>query len=251
MESSTENINNTFFKGLYKEIWKKLMHPGLSKAECDFIIDVAKLYKGDKVLDIMCGHGRHALELAKRGMLVYAVDNLSDYIDEINATAEKDNTSIQTAAVNILEADFPGGNKAVVCMGNSFAFFNREEASVLLQKIAESLNDDGVFIINSWMIAEIAIRHFEAKQYQEVDGFKYQIDNNFCFYPSRIESLHTVTNEDGRSEVIKGVDYIFTLSELDEMFSLAGLKTVSVFSTPRKRKFSLGDSSVYIVVRKK
>jgi hypothetical protein len=51
--------------------------------------------------------------------------------------------------------------------------------------------------------------------------------------------------------VIKGVDYIFTLAELEEMFQQTGFKTKDLFSTPGKRKFNLGDGKIYIVIEKK
>ena len=75
MSSQLTNINDTFFEGIYKEVWRKLIPPGLSEVECDFIRDVAQLQAGDRVVDFMCGYGRHALELARRGFPVTAVDN--------------------------------------------------------------------------------------------------------------------------------------------------------------------------------
>ena len=59
--SSATNINNVFFKGAYKEAWRHLIPQGLTEAETDFIIDIASLSGQSKVLDLMCGYGRHAL----------------------------------------------------------------------------------------------------------------------------------------------------------------------------------------------
>ena len=84
----------------------------------------------------------------------------------------------------------------------------------------------------------------------QVEDFKYLLDYKYQFYPSRIESEHTIIRNDGATEVIKGVDYIFTLSELEDMFEKAGLKTINLYSTPRKKRFTLGDSTIYIVAEK-
>ena len=52
-------------------------------------------------------------------------------------------------------------------------------------------------------------------------------------------------------EIVKGIDYIFTLDELEEMFNEAGLKTKDVISAHQaKKKFTLGDGRVYIVASK-
>jgi hypothetical protein len=77
------------------------------------------------------------------------------------------------------------------------------------------------------------------------------MDYRFQFHPSRIESEHTIVSPEGNLEVIHGVDYIFTLSEIEDMCQEAGLVTKDLFSTPRKRPFRMGDNRVYIVVGKK
>ena len=82
------NINDSFFDSSYKYAWKKIIPPGLTEAEADFIFDVASLKKGDRLLDLMCGYGRHALEIGSRGVEVTAIDNLDDYVLEINEQAK-------------------------------------------------------------------------------------------------------------------------------------------------------------------
>jgi hypothetical protein len=100
------------------------------------------------------------------------------------------------------------------------------------------------------MIAEIAIRHFKERDWVNIAGYKYLMQYQFHFHPHRIESEHTVLAADGTVEVIHGVDYIFTLAELETMFQEAGLKTKTVYSNPKKKPFKLGDNTVYIIVEK-
>jgi hypothetical protein len=52
------------------------------------------------------------------------------------------------------------------------------------------------------------------------------------------------------AEVIKGIDYIFTASEFNEILNTAGFTLNEMFSTPRKRKFQFGDTRAYIVAEK-
>ena len=251
MSSQVTNINDTFFEGIYKEVWRKLIPPGLSEAECDFIQDVTQLQSGDKVLDLMCGYGRHSLELARRGLHVTSVDNSEDYISEIKATASEQALPVEAFTTSALTMQLHQHYKTAICMGNSFAFFNREDAVSLLKNISAHLSQDGILIINSWMIAEIAIKHFREKEWYYVEDYKYLLDYRYHFQPSRIESEHTIISSKGEMEVIKGVDYIFTLAEMEAMFNEAGLETKSLYSTPRKRPFKMGDNKIYIVVQKR
>lgn len=250
MTSQKDNINDHFFEGHYKEVWRKLIPPGLSEAECSFIEEVANLQNGDAVLDLLCGYGRHALELGRRGYQITAIDNLHAYVDEINAIARTENLPVKAEASSVLEVELHQTYKAAICMGNSFAFFNRVDATALLQKISSHLSAGGVFILNTWMIAEIAIRHFQEKEWYTVDDYKYMLDYKFHFSPSRIESEHTLLAADGTVEVIQGVDYIFTLQELESMVQEAGMQLKTVYSTPRKKPFRMGDNKAYLVIVK-
>src|SRR4051812_841821 len=60
IQDSTVNINNVFFKGSYKHAWKKIIPPGLTEAEVDFIEEMCGIKNSGHVLDLMCGYGRHS-----------------------------------------------------------------------------------------------------------------------------------------------------------------------------------------------
>src|SRR5690242_14253910 len=104
MPSSSPNINNSFFEGSYKHAWKGIIPPGLTEAEVDFIQEMGALQNGGKVLDIMCGYGRHALELARRGKKPTAIDNLQAYIDEIILKSTEEGLSIDATQTDVLYA---------------------------------------------------------------------------------------------------------------------------------------------------
>lgn len=244
------NINNQFFDGIYQEVWRRIIPAGLSEAEVDFIEEMGSLEKGEHILDIMCGYGRHALELAKRGYAVTAIDNAAEYISEIQSKAEVQQLPVQARHGSILDVELDREYKAIVCMGNSFAFFSEEEALSIARKLSEHITKGGVFIINTWAIAEIAIRHFKEKEWHELDGFKYLIAGKFLFNPTRIESIHTIIDEDKTIEDITGIDYILTLSELQKLFKTAGFSFSGIYSTPRKRAFNFGDTRAYILFQK-
>lgn len=250
MSFSTPNINNTFFEGSYKHAWKQIIPSGLTEAEVDFIQEIAGLQSGDKILDFMCGYGRHALELGKRGIQVTAIDNLQDYVDEINTKSREEGLPVHAIQNDILHTKLSNNFNAAICMGNSFAFFDKQDAIAILKNISAHLKPGGTLIINSWMIAEIAIKYFKERDWHYAGNYKCLLEYRYCFSPSRIESEQTIIAPDGTVETVKGIDYIFTLDELEEMFSKAGLKTKELYSTPRKRKFTLGDGRIYIVVTK-
>lgn len=249
--STSYNINDTFFFGIYKDVWRRLVPDGLTEAEADFIEQAALLQPGASVLDLMCGYGRHTFELAKRGHSVTAVDNLPDYIQEIQEKAIVEDFSIKAQLNSLMTMQLSESYDAAICMGNSFSFFSKEEAQQILANISAHLRSGGCFIINTWMLGEIAIRHFKEKEWFYAGEYKYLHDCRYLFNPSRIESEHTIVTPDGRAESFKGVDYIFTLPELDELLKSAGLFIDGIYSTPRKKPFKMGDTRAYITAYKK
>ncbi len=244
------NINDAFFNGFYKDVWRTLIPAGLSEAETDFIEEVAQLQKGQKVLDLMCGYGRHSLLLAQREYTVTAVDNSSDYIEEIKTKAAAQNLPVKTICKSLTALEIDAVYDAAICMGNSFAFFNSREATAILHNLSAHLKKGGVFIINTWMLGEIALKHFRDKEWFYSGDYKYLIDNRYVFNPSRIESEHIIIRSDGATETIKGIDYIFTVSEMGALFNGAGFSLTAVYSTPRKKPFQLGDARAYLVAIK-
>ncbi|GAC1420786.1 MAG: class I SAM-dependent methyltransferase [Flavisolibacter sp.] len=250
MANSTTNINSSFFNGIYKEVWRKTIPQGLTEAETSFILQAGQLVKGDAVLDMMCGYGRHALALASSGIKVRAVDNSAAYINELSKEAIKNNLTVAAQVSDVLKFNTKDHFKTIICMGNSFSFFNQEDIVIFLNKMASFLEDNGVIIINSCMIAEIVLRHFQQKVWENLEGFKYLLDFKYYFFPARIESEHTIIPEKGITETLKGVDYIYSLNELSHFCHLAGLKIKNLFSTPKQRPFSIGDSNLYIVIEK-
>jgi cyclopropane fatty-acyl-phospholipid synthase-like methyltransferase len=248
--TSSPNINNTFFEGSYKHAWKRIIPPGLTEAEVDFIQEVTGLKEGSRSLDIMCGYGRHALELGKRSINVTAIDNLEEYVEEIQTKASEQNLPVKALAADVLNMSLKEGYDAAVCMGNSFAFFDKTDAVSIIKNVSSHLKPGGVFIINSWMIAEIAIKHFKEKDWHYAGDYKCLLESKYLFSPSRIETEQTIISPEGTVETVKGIDYIFTLDELEQMLNEGGLTTRDVFSTPRKKRFALGDGRVYLVAEK-
>jgi SAM-dependent methyltransferase len=75
----------------YKEIWLAGNNirswVGDTIREVDFLIEVMELSGCEKILDLACGFGRHAVELSRRGFSVVGVDITREYIEEAERTA--------------------------------------------------------------------------------------------------------------------------------------------------------------------
>src|SRR6266571_5102604 len=71
-----------FFHGISLDFWRAAVSPEQTRAEADFIQKHLQLSQGAKVLDVPCGNGRLALELAARGFDLTGIDIASEFIEE-------------------------------------------------------------------------------------------------------------------------------------------------------------------------
>lgn len=248
--SEALNINSQYFDSEYKHTWKRTIPPGLTEAETDMICEAGGLTRQSSALDLMCGYGRHALELARRDIPVTAIDNLKDYIEEINQASQEQALPVKTLVSDVTSIDLPGQFDAAICMGNSFAFFDRLQASKLVANVSKHLKANGIFIINSWAIAEIAIRYFKERDWHWAGEYQCVLESKYHFQPSRIETRQTVLKDNQVVAILDGIDYIFSLDEIEAMLEETGMKITSLYSTPRKKKFALGDPRIYIIATK-
>lgn len=241
------NINDTYFDGYYKEIWKAMIPSILTTREVDFMCQYFNLNANSKVLDLMCGYGRHALALAEKGVQVIAVDNLDEYIDEIKTAVVQNNLPVQALKADVKLFHSNDRFDLAICMGNSFNFFSPEEADQLLLRIHAHLKEGGALLINSWSLAEIAIREFMEKSEGTMNNLKMVTESSYLFHPTRIESQTTIISPDGGHEIKTAIDYIFSVAEMEALLHKTGFKLREVYSIPGKKKFTLGEPRAYIV----
>jgi len=248
--SKSENINNHFFDGYYKDIWRHIFPEKTTLAEVDFIFDASKLNTESHLLDIMCGYGRHSIELAKRGVHVSAVDNLPDYINEIKEAAEVQNLDIDCICADILEMQIDKKFDVVICMGNSLQFFNEEDTLRVLTNISDHIKPGGKFYINTWSLTEIAVKNIKEKSWSRIEDFLLISDCKILFYPTRMEMNSIIMTDKGEREEKMGIDYIFSINEMEAMLNKTGFRLKEIYSIPGKKLFTVGEPRAYIVAEK-
>ncbi len=244
------NINDIYFDGHYKDIWREINPPEITKVEVDFMISHFGLTKDSAVLDMMCGFGRHALALGRQGITVTAVDNLKAYTDEIAETATKENLPVTTVQDNIFTYIPSQQYDLAICMGNSLNFFPEEELLVILKTIVGSLKQGGSLLIHSYSLAETVIKHFIARTWTDIGELRILSKSRYLFFPTRLDTETMMITAGGEIEVKQAVDYIFSLSEMNKILASVGLSLKDVYTIPGRKKFALGDPYAYMIATK-
>jgi ubiquinone/menaquinone biosynthesis C-methylase UbiE len=96
-------------------------------AEVDSFIRLLGISPGAKLLDLCCGPGRHALELARRGFHVTAVDRTATYLEQAKERAEQEGLPIEFVLADMRHFRRPGSFDAVLNLYTSFGYFEHPE----------------------------------------------------------------------------------------------------------------------------
>jgi len=98
----------------------------ITSTEIDLFSKILNLQNNQKILDLCCGHGRHSLELAKRGFnRVEGLDRSRFLIQEAKKTASKRNLSTKFREGDARRLPYPADSfDVVMILGNSFGYFD-------------------------------------------------------------------------------------------------------------------------------
>ena len=222
----------------------------LTVKEVEFMIDYFQLHPGSKVLDLMCGYGRHAIALAERGVNVTAIDNLQVYIDEIREITLSRKLPITYSLADVARYQPTDLYDLTICMGNSLNFFDEVNTQQILFNISKQLKPGGHLLIHSWSVTEIAAKTFKSEGRGLIGEIQMETNTEFLFRPTRMEAQTKMTSPKGKVEIKKAIDYVFSIAEYDRMFSNAGIAMTKMYGIPGKKEFTIGDPRIYIIAKK-
>jgi SAM-dependent methyltransferase len=196
-------------------------------AEASFIEARLGLAKGALILDLACGHGRHAIELTRRGYQVVGFDlslaMLAHAADEAEAARQK---------VNFLHGDmrempFEDKFDGVYCWGTSFGFFEEEKNLALMQRVYRALRPGGVFLIETLNRDYVSARQPSLVWY-EGDGCLCMDEAQMDFITSRLKVKRTIMLDDGRTREVDYSMRLYGLHELGKLMHEAGFRVIEV-----------------------
>ena len=59
-----------------------------------------------------------------------------------------------------------------------------------------------------------------------------------------------MVDDSGKTESKTAIDYIYSLTEIDEFLKIAGINSIEKYSVPPKKVFTQGDRRAYIIGNK-
>lgn len=124
-------------------------------AEIDFLVTITGLTPGARILDVGCGTGRHAIELARRGFRITGVDISAGML--LQAIAKSRTAGVEIDWVHADAASFTPVEPfdAVICLcGSAFTLADieadpAEHDAAILQMVSAALHPGGPFVLTT------------------------------------------------------------------------------------------------------
>jgi SAM-dependent methyltransferase len=143
-----------------------------TRQEVDHVVGALALQPGERVLDVGCGPGRHAHELARRGIRVHGVDISARFIEIARANAPEGATFERLDARAL---SFDGEFDAAICLcQGGFGLMTTEgDDEAVLAGIARALRPGGRLALTAFN-AYFAVKYHTDASFDADHGLSHE-----------------------------------------------------------------------------
>jgi SAM-dependent methyltransferase len=217
------------------------------KREVDFIESSLGIAPGGVVLDLGCGGGHHAVELASRGYGLVGYD-LSLY--QLSLAAEV--AQARGQKINFMQGDmremaFEEMFDGVFSWNTSFGYFEEEKNLSVLERVFQALKPGGMFLIDV-INRDFAAVQSPSQNWYEGAGCVCMDDMSLDFITSRLRVKRSVILDDGRTRECTYSIRVYSLHELGKLLHDVGFRVTEATGHPSVPGVFFGEHSPRIIV---
>lgn len=118
-------------------------------AQVDFALRALALAPGAPVVDLGCGHGRHALALARRGHPVVGVDLVEGFVAMARAAAAREGLAAEFVHGDLRTFTVPQpAFDGAVCLFDAFGWFEDDDQARILYNVFSMLKPGGRLLLD-------------------------------------------------------------------------------------------------------
>ncbi len=170
------HLPNEWWRNLFNSLYLKtdgdvVENDENTLREIDALLTAAGLEPNDRVLDLCCGQGRHALELARRGFKsVLGIDRSRYLVSLARRRARAGALDVRFKEGDARKFSVPESSfDCVLILGNSFGYFDREEDDLdVLASVKRALRSNGKLVLDL-MDGDWMRQNFERRSWEWID----------------------------------------------------------------------------------
>lgn len=244
-----------WFEEIFDEDWLRTLMPvsgEQTRREVDFLEESLQPSQESQVLDLGCGEGRHAIELAGRGYQLTGYDLSLPLLIRAADEAQRRDIHVNFIHGDFRELSFEEQFDAAYCLHTSFGYFDDDANRKVIQSVNAALRVGGRFLLDV-ANRDFAIRDLPARIWWEGNGCVVLEEVDFNYFTSRIISKRSVVFEDGRHLEQEISVRSYSLHELGKILHHAGFRVLEVSGhfAHRTRFFGNASRSLMLLAEKR
>jgi SAM-dependent methyltransferase len=239
-----------FFSGLSVDMWRLAVTGGQTRTEADFIQKTLQLAPPARVLDVPCGAGRLAIELASRGFTMSGVDLSPQFLEEARTRGNQLELKISWQEGDMRDLPRQMTFDGAFCFGNSFGYLDDDGNARFLEAVYRVLRPAGRFILDACSVAENVIPQIQRHTEMQIGDIRFIEDNHYDHELGRLDTEYTFV----RGEVTEkkfGSHRLYTYRELQVLLSRAGFVDLQSFGSTGGEPFAFGAPGLLICACKR
>jgi SAM-dependent methyltransferase len=224
-----------------------ILSPKQLDREVNFIDEALAVARGGRILDLACGAGQHAVELATRGYDLVGFDLSQSQLDWAGGLAQERNQRLQFTYGDMRELTYNEAFDAVYSWNTSFGFFEEEKNVDVAQRVFRALRPGGRFLLDV-INRDFVVAQQPGQTWFEGDGCVCIDDVAIDFITSRMKVKRTLMLTNGKNRECNYSLRIYGLHELGKILHDVGFKVLNVSGRPEMPGVFFGATSPRVII---
>ena len=238
-------------------VWESMVGPFLSRptsleraaVDVDGILSLVSVAPTARILDLCCGVGRHALELARRDFNVTGVDKTARFLEQARRQAREQGSVIEFVRQDMRVFRQPNSFDLALNLNTSFGYFEDPADDLkVLRNIHASLLAGGSLVLET-IGKEVLARIFQERDWSEIDGCLFLHERRPSEDWGRM-NVRWIKITSGQKEEWSFTHRLFAATELAALMGEAGFKSVKTYGDLEGRPYDNTASKLVVIAQK-
>lgn len=242
------DIEHTFNPEEYLYFYRDVLTPEKLQQEIDFLVKYTHLDHSKHILDLACGHGRHANVLSQMGHQVVGVDVSPGFLEIAKRDAENKNLNVEFRRQDMRDLHDREVFDRVISMFTALGYFDDDQNEVVFKNIYNALKSGGIFCFDSHN-RDTFLTYFQPVSMVEREG-NYLIDQRTYDTLSGFSKTKRTVIYKGATKNFNFDVRLYNPTELTTLFKKIGFSTVDFYGNWEGKSISAETKRMIVVAKK-
>lgn len=191
-----------------------------SDAETRLVTRLGRVGRDSRVLDVPCGHGRHAVRLAAAGARVTGVDASPAMLEHAERHARERGVDVSWRRSDMRALDLEREFDCVTCLGGSFGYFGPAGDRGFLSAVYRALRPGGRLLLDIPSLSFIRAHH-DPRHESRVGGLSV-LQERHLDATSGVARIDVTVEHDGRRTSRTYHQQLYLVADVRAMLASSG-----------------------------